>query len=214
MSMLYLIRHGETDDHLQKRALGRLDVELNQRGRQQAELLAVVLRKKGIRAIYSSPLTRCLQTALPLAGELGMEVGLKEGLQEIDLGIWDGLPLSRIYEVGGEGFTRWLSSPAEVRIPGGELLGEVRERVIKETNMILAEHSVEEDVALFSHGGPLRLLLCAALGLDPNHIFRLEVDLASISAIKCFGQSIEKDVAVAVVNDTCHLGASRSSIRG
>jgi len=212
--MLYLIRHGETDFHVHKRALGRLDVELNGLGRRQAELVAAALRGKGIRAIYSSPLTRCRQTARPLSEELGLEVEVREGLQEIDLGEWDGLPFNRIYEEGGKTFSRWLTAPAEVRIPGGELLGEVRERVLEATAGILAEHSVEEDVAIFSHGGPLRLLLCAALGLDANRIFRLEVDLASISAIKCFGSSVEEDAAVAVVNDTCHLGSHRSSTRG
>ncbi len=213
MSMLYLIRHGETDFHVQKKALGRLDIGLNELGMRQAGLVAEALRGKGIKAVYSSPLARCLQTARPLAEALGLEVGVREGLQEIDLGEWDGMPFSRIYEEGGEVFARWLRSPAEVRIPGGELLEEVRERVIGAVNGIMAAHSTEEDLAVFSHGGPLRLLLFEVMGLEANRIFRVEVDLASISAIKYFGDSLD-DAAVAFINDTCHLGARRSDTRG
>jgi len=214
MSMLYLVRHGETDYHLRKQALGRIDAELNPLGERQSVLVAEALGAKGIKAIYSSPLTRCRQTAGPLAEKLGLAVEPLDGLQEIDLGEWDGLPFSEIYEKGGEAFHRWMAAPAEVRIPGGEILGEVSRCVLEAARIILLRHSVEEDVAIFTHGGPLRLLLCHAMGLDINRIFRVEVDLASISAIKCFGKSLEEDAAAALINDTCHLGASRSGTRG
>ncbi len=214
MSMLYLVRHGETDFHVQKRALGRMDAELNELGLRQAELVATALGRKGIRALYSSPLKRCMQTARPLAEKLGLQVRPLEGLQEIDLGEWDGLPFDEIYKRGGEAFSRWMAAPAEVRIPGGEILSEVGLRVREAAREMLQRHTVEEDIAVFTHGGPLRLLLCAAMGLDANRIFRLEVDLASISVVKCFGSSLEEDAAVAVVNDTCHLGEDRSGTRG
>lgn len=214
MGMLYLVRHGETDYHVQKRALGRLDAGLNDLGLAQAELVGEALKGMNIGGIYTSPLTRCRQTAEPLCSKTGIVSEALDGLQEIDLGEWDGLPFAKIYEVGGEAFFKWMTEPAEVRIPGGEMLEEVRQRVLGAALDILGRHTTGEDLVIVAHGGPLRLLICAALGLDINHLFRMELDLCSISSIKYFANTIEENVAVTKVNDTCHLGGSRSSIRG
>ncbi len=137
-----------------------------------------------------------------------------EGLQEIDLGDWDGLLYSEIYKTGGETFTQWMTEPARVRIPGGEMLSEVRERVLGAALDILERHTVQDGLAIFTHGGPLRLLLCGVMGLDINRIFRVEVDLCSISGIKFFSNTIEENTAISGINDTCHLGEHQSKTRG
>lgn len=214
MGMLYLVRHGETDYHVQKRALGRIDAGLNELGRNQAEMVGEALKMTSIGGIYSSPLLRCRQTAEPLCIKTDRELMTEDGLQEIDLGEWDGLPFTEIYRTGGAAFSRWLTEPAEVRIPGGEMLEEVRDRVLQAALGILERHSIGEDIVIVSHGGPLRVLLCAALGLDINRIFRMEVDLCSISSIKFFSDTIEENVAVTKINDTSHLDGYRSSTRG
>jgi broad specificity phosphatase PhoE len=212
--MLYLVRHGETDYHVQKRALGRIDASLNGLGLEQAELVGEALKRMNIQGIYSSPLLRCRQTAQPLCEKTGRGLEAMDGLQEIDLGDWDGLPFTDIYRTGGEAFSKWLTEPAEVRIPGGETLPEVRDRVLEAALEILGRHTIGEDLVIVAHGGPLRLLLCSALGLDINHLFRMELDLCSISSIKFFSDTIEENVAVTKINDTCHLGVHRSSTRG
>jgi broad specificity phosphatase PhoE len=214
MGMIYLVRHGETDYHVQGRALGRIDAELNDLGNVQASLVAEGLLDKNITAIYSSPLLRCRQTAAPLSLAIDKPVEVVEGLQEIDLGDWDGLPFPEIYKMGGETFAKWMTEPAEVRIPGGEMLGEVRERVIGAALDILKRHTIRDGIAIFTHGGPLRLLLCAVMGLDINRIFRVEVDLCSISGIKFFSDTIEENTAITRINDTCHLGEHKSRTRG
>lgn len=214
MGMIYLIRHGETDYHVQGRALGRIDAGLNDLGLKQAGLVAEALKEKGIDAIYSSPLQRCRQTAAPLEKATGLELAVIDGFQEIDLGEWDGLQFAEIYKTEGDTFTRWMTEPADVRIPGGEMLSEVNERVLSAALELLEHHGIENNMAIFSHGGPLRLLLCAALGLDMNRIFRVELDLCSISAVKYFSDTIEENTAVARVNDTCHLGSYKSKSRG
>ncbi len=214
MGLLYLVRHGETDYHVQRRALGRLDAPLNGLGARQAELVGEALGGKDVAAIYSSPLKRCRQTAQPLSERTGIRPEIVDGLQEIDLGEWDGLPFSDISRIGGEAFAQWLTEPAAVRIPGGETLGEVRERVLGAALDILGRHAAGENLVIVAHGGPLRLLICAALGLDANRLFRVELDLCSISSIRFFAGTIEENVSVAKVNDTCHLGAHRSGTRG
>lgn len=214
MGMIYLVRHGETDYHVQGRALGRIDAGLNELGSKQATRVAEALSGKKIRAIYSSPLLRCRQTAAPLEKAAGLELLVVDGFQEIDLGEWDGLRFTEIYKTGGATFARWMTEPADVRIPGGEMLSEVNQRVLAAGLEVLGRHGTEDNVVIFSHGGPLRLLLCAAMGLDINRIFRVELDLCSISGIKYFSDTIEENTAVTCVNDTCHLGECRSSTRG
>lgn len=214
MGMIYLVRHGETDYHVQGRALGRIDAELNDLGNKQASLVAEGLRDKNITAIYSSPLLRCRQTAAPLSQVIDRPVEVIEGFMEIDLGDWDGLPFPEIYKIGGDTFAQWMTEPAEVRIPGGEMLSEVRERVLKAALDVLKRHTIKDGIAIFTHGGPLRVLLCAAMGLDINRIFRVEVDLCSISGIKFFSNTIEENTAITKINDTCHLGANKSNTRG
>ncbi len=212
--MIYLIRHGETDYHVEKRALGKLDVPLNQLGREQAQMVADYFEDIPLKAIYSSPLSRCIETARPLSLAQGLQIQAVEGITEIDLGEWDGKPFKQLYQEGGEVFSQWIQKPASTRIPGGEMLSEVRERVLSAVLEILEAHSTEEDIAIFGHGGPLRIILCASLGLDLNHIFRMEVDLASISAIKFFSNTIEEHTAVTRINDTCHLRGFQSETRG
>jgi broad specificity phosphatase PhoE len=71
MPVFLLIRHGETDYNKKMRLPGRLpDVHLNTKGRQQAQTLAESLAKAPIKAIYSSPLERTMETAAPLAAYL------------------------------------------------------------------------------------------------------------------------------------------------
>ncbi len=214
MGMIYLIRHGETDFHVEKRALGKLDVPLNELGVKQAQMVAEYFGGMSLKAIYSSPLRRCVETARPLSLAQGLRISAVEGITEIDLGEWDGKPFRELYDEGGETFSQWIQKPASTRIPGGEMLSEVRERVLSAVLEILESHSPEDDIAIFGHGGPLRIILCAALGLDLNHIFRMEVDLASISAVKFFSNTIEEHAAVTKINDTCHLRGLQSETRG
>jgi broad specificity phosphatase PhoE len=214
MAILYLVRHGETDYHVQKRALGKLNVPLNDLGKRQALRIASCFEKTPIAAIYSSPLRRCLETAQPLAKAKGLAVQPIEGITEIDLGEWDGKPFEELYREGGETFAAWIKRPSSTRIPGGETLSEVRDRVLEAVEEILKRHSTMEDIVIFGHGGPLRVVLCASLGLDLDHIFRMEVDLASISCIKLFNNTIKEHTAVTKVNDTCHLHKFRSETSG
>ena len=91
MPTILLIRHGENDYVKQNRLAGRLpDVHLNERGRQQAQVVAEKLALAPIKAIYSSPLERAAETAAPLAEKLGLPVTLRPGLLESDIGEWQG----------------------------------------------------------------------------------------------------------------------------
>ncbi len=90
MKHVYIFRHGETDWNTQKRAQGWIDIPLNDNGRSQAEKLASLLSPVGLEIIYSSPLSRALETARIVAKSANINVVVNEGLKEINLGIFSG----------------------------------------------------------------------------------------------------------------------------
>lgn len=87
-TMLYLIRHGETDWNASHRWQGHADIPLNQRGLRQAQLVAQQLQAEGVQfdAIYSSDLTRAYQTAWQIGALLHLPVQMLPPLREIDVG--------------------------------------------------------------------------------------------------------------------------------
>ncbi len=127
---LLLIRHGETALNAESRFRGRFDVDLNDRGRQQAEALARGLpRSFPIGHIYSSPLKRCLETARPLATKLGLTVMAEPRLIDLDYGEWQGRLIAEVAEQFPQDFAAWLAGDLSFRFPGGEPLGAPAERL-------------------------------------------------------------------------------------
>jgi broad specificity phosphatase PhoE len=205
MGTLYLMRHGETDYHAQKRVLGRIDAGLNQRGREQARLAAEFFIGVELAAVYSSPLLRCRETAQPVAEMKGLDIETVEGLMEVDMGEWDGRLLKELFEQDSERVGMWMQSPSSVAIPGGEDFNTVRERVMGAAGEITSRHSDEESILIVSHGGPIRGIISEALRLDLDYMFRIQIDLTSISSIKYFGESIRDTAVITLLNSTCHL---------
>ncbi len=205
MGTVYLLRHGETEYHAQQRLLGRLDIGLNEKGRQQAERVASFFRGIGLDAVYSSPLRRCMETAAPTARDHGLPVEAVEGLLEVDMGEWDGRTFQELFQSEGELVGRWMRNPSSVTIPGGEDFGAVRRRVMAAVREIVSRHPGNDRVLIVSHGGPIRGILCEALGMDLDMMFRIQIDLASISAIKYFEKGIPDSAMVILVNETYHL---------
>ncbi len=205
MGTAYLLRHGETEYHAQQRLLGRLDIGLNERGREQARRVVDFFRGLKLDAIYSSPLKRCLETAGPVAEEQGLSIQVMEGLMEVDMGEWDGRTFDELFREDGELVGKWMRNPSSVAIPGGEDFGAVRDRVMSAVREITSRHPGDQRVLLVTHGGPIRGILCEALGMALDGMFRIQIDLASISAVKYFDGGIPETAMVTLVNETYHL---------
>ncbi|NPV58741.1 MAG: histidine phosphatase family protein [Actinobacteria bacterium] len=205
MGTAYIVRHGETEYHAQHRLLGRLDIGLNETGREQARRVAAYFADMELAAIYSSPLSRCLETVGPLAESRGLEVVVMPGLMEVDMGEWDGQLIADLFAEGNELVGEWMRNPSSVAIPGGEDFSSVRARVMDAVREITSRHPGDDRVVVATHGGPIRGILCEALRMDLDDMFRLQIDLASISAVKYFDGGIPETAMVTLVNQTCHL---------
>jgi probable phosphomutase (TIGR03848 family) len=180
MTTLLLVRHGHTDA-AGKRLTGRAPgVHLNELGRRQAERL--VERLEGVRldAIVSSPLERCRETAAPLAKARGRAVDVGRAWIEVGYGEWTGRSISQLRRT--KLWRRVMFAPSNVRFPGGESLLEVQGRAVDATLDIAARHA-RGTVVVVSHADVIRLLVAHVAGMHADHLQRLSIDTASITAV-------------------------------
>ncbi len=182
MPIFLLIRHGETDYNKKMHLPGRLpDVHLNEKGRSQAQAVADTLAKAPIKAIYSSPLERTLETAEPLATLLKMTVIPISGLLETDCGDWQGQSIRRLRRQ-----KTWKSvqqHPSLFRFPGGEAIVDCQYRTVQVFESLRHEFSDHDLVVCVSHADPIKQVVAFYLGLPLDNFQRLSIDTASITAL-------------------------------
>jgi probable phosphomutase (TIGR03848 family) len=183
MPIFLLIRHGETDFNKKMHIAGRLpDVHINQIGQQQAQSLANELASVPIKAIYSSPLERALETAEPLAKALKLEVISLPGLLETDCGEWQGQSIKKLRRL-----KIWQSvqqRPSQFHFPGGEWIGACQHRMVQVIESLRSTHSPQDLLACFSHADPIKQAIAYYLGLPLDNFQRLSIDTASITALQ------------------------------
>jgi broad specificity phosphatase PhoE len=109
-----------------------------------------------------------------------------ERLREIDFGEFEGLTYDDIAKRFPETYDRWMTAPTAVMFPGGESFSTMSARVREAIDHIRRTHR-GETVVTVSHGGVNRIVLAAALDLDPRRIFRLHQAYASVSVIDYIG---------------------------
>ena len=169
---IVLVRHGETEWNVSEIFRGRIDVDLNETGLKQAELLGEYLSERDIEAIYSGPLKRALKTAQAIARHHQLDVQISPGLIDMNLGEWEGLERRLVAEKYKESYDLWMTRPEKVKIPGGESLADVKERAAVLIDEVTTRYS--GTVVLVSHRVPCKVLICALLGLDDSHFWNIE----------------------------------------
>ncbi len=179
MTKIILARHGETEWNVEEVFRGRIDVELNETGIKQAELLAEYLSDSRIDAIYSSPLKRALKTAEIIAGYHKLNVEVAAGLIALDYGKWQGLLHQEVKDKYKELYAEWINSPDKVKMPAGESLNDVKKRATGVMDEVIARY--EGTVILVSHRVVNKVLICALLGLDNSHFWNIRQDTCGIT---------------------------------
>lgn len=185
---LLLVRHGETDWNRQGRFQGRIDVPLNQTGREQARQVAEFLRQVPIDFAISSPLARPRETAeLIVQPHQGVSLALLDGLREISHGNWEGKLESEIEQRFPGDLHRWREHPAEVQMPQGENLSQVWERAIAAWESLV--QSAQADPAqpklglVVGHDATNKVILCHIAGAGPEQFWSFKQGNGAISVI-------------------------------
>lgn len=203
MTRLILVRHGETLANREFRFIGRRDDPLSEKGQVQAGQLAEALAVLPIAAVYSSPLQRAYQTALPIAARHNLQVQSAEHLREGDFGLWEGATRAEVIARGvqeAEQLSAWEHNPT-IAPPDGESLVAMCDRVCTCVKSLVQAHP-NQGIVLVSHVGPVKALLCTALGAPLTASFRLFLDPATISVVDWR----ETHSTVRLVNSHAHLG--------
>ena len=198
---LLLLRHGQTELSVERRYSGRGNPALTEVGRQQATAAARYLAQRGgIAAVFSSPLQRAYDTAATAAKALGLDVTVDDDLIETDFGAWEGLTFAQAAERDPDLHRRWLRDTGTTP-PGGESFDEVLDRVLSVRERIIATQE-GATVLVVSHVTPIKMLLRLALDAGPGILYRLHLDLASLSIAEFYSDGAS---SVRLVNQTGYL---------
>lgn len=182
MTRLYLVRHGEVEANREMRYLGRRDDPMTERGREHAAAFAALFEAVPVGRVLSSPLSRCRDTAAVIAAASGVPIEVDPRLLEMDFGGWEGRTRDDVRGADPTRLAAWEDDPERVAPPGGESLGDVRGRVLA----LVAELSAagpDDEVAIVSHVGPLKILLCEAVGLGLAAARRMFLDPGTVSVV-------------------------------
>jgi broad specificity phosphatase PhoE len=201
---LFLVRHGETMANREYRYIGTRDDPLSILGQTQATQLAEALSVLPIAAVYSSPLQRTYDTALPIATRHSLEVQRVDDLRECDFGTWEGLSRAEVLERSPEDSQRLREWERNTSIapPGGESFEALQQRVCAAVEHLAQAHP-DQAIVLVSHVGPIKVLLSAALGAPLSAAFRIFLDPATISVVDWQDAA---QATVRLVNSHAHLG--------
>ncbi|MFE7420553.1 histidine phosphatase family protein [Rhodococcus sp. NPDC057529] len=182
-----LLRHGRSTSNTAHTLAGRSPgVELDDRGREQAQAVVARLADVKIEEIVHSPLLRCEQTVEPLARARGLTPVVEHRLVEVDYGDWTGRELKVLLE---EPLWKIVQQHASAAVfPGGEGLAQVQARAVaavREHDARLAEfHGRDVVWVACSHGDIIKSVLADALGAHLDGFQRIVAEPASISVVR------------------------------
>lgn len=195
-----LIRHGQTAWNKEQVFRGRIGLPLDDTGRRQAEALRDALAGEPISRIVCSPLSRAVETARPLADNLGLRIETHDAFTDLDFGQWQGMTVPAVRDQYPRLFATWESAPHLLRFPDGETLDEAAERAFSALKRLVARDEPGALVVV-AHRVINKVLLCRAVGLGTSAFWQIKQDTACINRLSL---SAGRWV-VECLNDTCHL---------
>ena len=167
-TLLYLVRHGATDANLKRPYVlqGRgIDLGLNETGREQANAVARFLTDHEFAHVYSSPMKRAVETAQMIAADRDVRISAVDGLQECDVGKWEGMDWDSIMQKHPDEYRAFIDNPAKVPYLDGESYGHVLRRARLVIGNLLLRHR-GESIVVVAHNVVNRAYVSALLGLE------------------------------------------------
>lgn len=186
VTTLYLIRHGHT--HATQDGLLYCDrsTPLTDKGSIQAQNLALHMSRYQIDRLVSGTALRAVSTAEPIARELGMEMQTIEGMDEWQVGQWEGRTYLDIKKNDPEIYAAWCADPIGNAPPGGESVAQMMQRIKTRLDLILTDSTLAlagSKIALVTHSGIIRTILMHALNMQTADFWRLTIPTGSISRV-------------------------------
>ncbi len=200
MGNVYIVRHGETMWNAAGRIQGHTDVELTERGKEQARATARRLAGVNFGVAYSSDMSRARDTALIILGERETPLHSVPELREYNKGVFEGLTPEEYRQRYPEYFQASLVNDLDFAPPGGETIRQCQARLSAFVSALKGNHP-DEDVLLVGHGGSLRSGIVALLDLPLEANWKFVMHNCALSVVRIYSNN----AVMHLYNDTSHL---------
>ena len=207
MTHIYLIRHGEAEGNIYRRAQGRYDGRITKRGLRQVDALAERFRGIHLDALYSSDLSRTRSTAEAITRYHELPLNIEPGLREMAMGAWEDVPWGNLLHDFPQEMAFFNNDPARWTVSGGESFAALRRRM-RAVITALAQKHPGQTLACVSHGMIIRALVSELLGVNSEEIHQVpHGDNTSVTLLEVEGETLR----VVYYNDNSHLSEALST---
>ena len=190
VASLIFLRHGQAQNNVERRLMGRLpNVPLTQTGRQQAQYAAGYLADMNVSRIYASPIERTLQTADIVDRRCSLEVIPDKRLIEIDMAGYTGMGYSDLLKQHGNIFLKFYEGGPSFAATGVETFKSVRSRVTDMVGHVLKQHP-GENVVLVTHMDPIKAMISTVLDLSYRNLYEIIIANGSINVFQVYEERI------------------------
>lgn len=204
VTRLYLVRHAQSGGNVSGRFGGHSDTALSELGREQADMTAKELAKRPIEVLYSSDLTRAVQTAEPIAAKTGVELNKTRAFRERNVGVLEGLTFEESREKHPEDYYALVNRDINHVISGGESYRQLLRRGTGALTEILRVHRGRR-IAIVSHTGTICYLTLFLIGAISRSTRQTPWLVTSNCGINSFEIRSRRNTRVMALNDTRHL---------
>src|SRR3954451_22744967 len=181
MSRIVMVRHGESVWHAENRYAGSSDIALSDRGREDAEALALWAASAGLQRIYVSDLGRAQATAQAVEAAVGLKATVDPRFRELHFGDGEGLTSSEMRQRFPDQYAAFCSDPVKNHLRGGEDPARAIARGRAALEDAACEAGPEARVLVIAHSTLIRLLLCDLLGIAPSRYRQVFPELGNVS---------------------------------
>lgn len=187
MNLAIFMRHGQADNNVNRVLVGRhIESHLTERGRIQVKETAKLLKSMSISKIYSSPVTRAIETTEIVGEELGLDYEIDDRLYEIDLGRLAGTNYDEVLNKYGNLFLSfYMGDDSVLSNHGVESFTAVKSRVRDLLDQIMARHNnKQQNVLLVTHLDPIKAAISYILDLKPESLYKWHMRNAALTILK------------------------------
>ncbi len=185
MVKIYLVRHGETEDNRNHQLCGWSNPPLNEKGRQQAQKLALFLKNQSFDAIYTSGLKRTDETAKLITQVKEGSISFMEELRELHFGDFEGDTMINMEKKHPKLYQQMRDDFIGFRFPNGESLSDMHHRVTTAIEELIAKHK-DEEILLVVHSGVIRSIIAQLITGDIKKHWNFKIEHCSVSIIEAY----------------------------
>ena len=185
MNLAIFMRHGQADNNVNRILVGRhLESHLTEQGKMQVKDTARLLKNMSISKIYSSPVTRTIETTQIVGEELGLDYEIDDRLYEIDLGKLAGTNYDEVLNKYGNLFLSfYMGDDSVLSNHGVESFTAVKSRVRDLLDQIMTRHN-NHNVLLVTHLDPIKAAISYILDLKPESLYKWHMRNAALTILR------------------------------